>query len=53
MDNGLMIKHMDLEYIYRLTAQNIKDNGRMTYKMVEEKIYGVINHLIKVNMYLE
>jgi hypothetical protein len=31
--NGMIIKRMVMEYIYIKMGQNMKDSGKMTYKM--------------------
>ena len=34
-ENGLMIRLKDMEYMYIITEQNMKDNGRMTNNMAK------------------
>jgi hypothetical protein len=36
MENGKMIKPMDMVFIHTLMAQSMKDIGRMIYSMVME-----------------
>ena len=50
MENGLMIKHMDMAFIHILMEHNMRENGKKINKRVGGKKNGQMGQVMKENI---